>query len=460
MIIRRFAQTYGRRKFLADAARGVLATGVLTPLWPAIAATGEIGKAYPDELLSVEAYTKGKIKTGDTIDASNVEWVKDLVEPIRFEQILKHGRRLRVVKTTTDVMRTSPWEYIEATLRNAGKAKFDAVGNVVNGADGRPWIGGNPFPDPRSGLELFAAQTLSWGRHDASFYAVKMQEVEDDGKVKFDYAGGWAELSPIGRVVMEPKPYWPGHEDRLRYQSVFFTKPFNFRGTSFLSIWDYDHRRFPDLYGYVPEFRRVRQFPSEQRFEPLLPGLSLYLSDAWAAGDPLHTWSNYRIVGRGPFLAGLSDNWNADNQNWEHAVHGGPKGKTFWNATVEMVPEAIIVEAEPTGFPRAPVSKKRVWFDARNQVVIGMLTYDRRGQPYRSFDGAYSLYESGSRRVMDGKHPYWSWAHVTASNVQTGSVTRLEQVRQIENDHFSGANDPAMYDRYLTQAALMRLGAA
>ncbi|HZR36224.1 MAG TPA: hypothetical protein VFA75_12680, partial [Nevskia sp.] len=91
--------------------------------------------------------------------------------------------------------------------------------------------------------------------------------------------------------------------------------------------------------------------------------------------------------------------------------------------------------------------------------VIGMVSYDRKGQPYRSFDGAYALYESGSKRVMDGKHPYWSWAHVHASDIQTGRVTRLEQVRQIENTHFSGANDPKMYDRYLTQKALMALGA-
>lgn len=459
MLIRRYPHDFSRRKFLGDAAKGMLATGVLMPLAKAIAATGDIAKAYPDELLSIESYTRGKIKTGDFIDDKNVEHVKDLLEPIRYEQILKQGRRLKVVPTTTDVMRTSPWEYIEATLANAGKAKFDDRGNVVHAADGRPWIGGNPFPDPKNGLELFAAQTLSWGRHDASFYAVKVLEVEADGKIKFDYAGGWAELSPVARVSMEPKPYWTGHEDKLRYQSVFFTDPFMFRGTSFLSIWDYDHNKFPNLYGYVPEFRRVRQFPSDQRFEPLLPGLSLYLSDAWAAGDPLHTWSNYKIVGRGPFLAGISQGWNAEHKNWEHGTHGGKKGTSFWDATVELIPEAIIVEAEPTKFPRAPVSKKRVWFDARNQIVVGMLTYDRRGQPYRSFDGAYSLYESGDKKFMDGKHPYWSWCHVTASNVQTGSVTRLEQVKVIEA-HQSGANDPEMYDRYLTQGALMRLGSA
>lgn len=460
MRLLRYRRDYSRRKFLQDCGRGVLATGVLTPLWQAVAADGDIAKAYPDELLSIEGYTRGRIKTGDTIDASNVEHVKDLLEPIRYHQVVEQGRRLRVVKTTTDVMRTSPWEYVEATLANAGKAAFDAKGNVVHAADGKPWIGGNPFPDPKNGLELFAAQTLSWGRHDASFYAVTMKEVERDGRIKFDYAGGWAELAPVGRVVMEPRPYWPGHEHRLRYQSVFFTKPFNFRGTSFLSVWDYDHSRFPDLYGYVPEFRRVRQFPSEQRFEPLLPGLSLYLSDAWAAGDPLHTWGNYRIVGRGPFLAGLSENWNGAHENWEHGTHGGPRDTLFWDTAVELVPEAIVVEAEPVKFPRAPVSRKQVWFDARNQVVVGMITYDRRGQPYRSFDGAYSLYEQGDKRFMDGAHPYWSWTHVTATNAQTGSVTRLEQVRVVDNEHTSGANDPETYDRYLTQGALMRLGTA
>ncbi|MDZ4078438.1 DUF1329 domain-containing protein [Hydrocarboniphaga sp.] len=458
MHIGRYDRGYSRRKFLADAARGVLSTGVLMPLSKAIADTGDIATAYPAELLSIEAYTKGRIKTGDFITDRNVEAVKDLLEPIRYRQIVEQGRKLKVAATTTDVMKTSPWEYIEATLANAGKARFDAKGNVVN-ADGKPWIGGDPFPDPKSGVELFAAQTLSWGRHDASFYAINVNEVDQDGAVRFAYSGGWAELSPVARVVMEPKPYWPGRENLLRYQSVFFTKPFTFKGTSFLSIWDYDHSTFPSLYTYVPEFRRIRQLPSDQRFEPLLPGSSLYLSDAWAAGDPLLTWGNYQIVGRGPFLAGMSNGWNAGHPNWEHKTHGGPKGNTFWDTTVELVPEAIIVEAEPVKFPRAPISKKRVWFDARNQVVVGMVTYDRQGKPFRSFDGVYSLYESNGKRHMDGKHPYWSWTHVTASNIQSGSVTRLEQVKALE-DHRSGANDPGIYDRYLTQAALLRLGSA
>lgn len=456
----RYDRGYSRRKFLRDASLGLLSTGVLAPLHKVIAATGDVSKAYPDELISIEAYTKGKLKPGDTIDAGNVQYVKDLLEPVRYEQILKMGRKLKLRATTTDIMKMSPWEFIEATQRNAGKAGYDAHGNVINKANGQPWIGGNPFPDPKTATDLMAAQTLNWGRHDASFYAFKEYDVAANGQVEFNYSGGWAEMQTVARISMDPKPYIEKFKDKLRFQTVFFLTPTAFRGTSFLSIWDYDQRVFPKLYGYVAEFRRVRQFPTDQRFEPLVPGSSLYLSDVWGAGDPMMTWGNFKIVGRGPFLGGsFTGNWNPDAPNWEHKTHGGPKGQSFWDTEVELFPETIIVECEPTGFPRAPISKKRVYFDARTQLLVSMVTYDRRGQPFRSFDGAYAHYEAGAKSVMDGKHPYWSWTHLTASDIQTGRLTRLEQVKSLEGKYSSGANDPGMFEKYLTQAALTRLGA-
>ena len=448
-----------RRHFLANTARAVAGAGVLMPLWKAIAADGDITRAYPDELLSIEAYTKGRIKPGDTIDASNVEHVADLFEPVALEQIREMGRRVRIAPTTTDIMRLSPWEYMEATLRNRGRARFNDKGNVVTD-DGSPWIGGHPFPDARTALELFAGLTLSWGRHDASLYAIKQFSLSPEGDVQYSYDAGWAELAPVGRLVLDPKPYWPGHEDYLRYQSVFFLSPESERGTSFLNLWYYDQNEFPELYGYLPHFRRIRQFPTNQRFEPLVPGSTLYLSDAWAAGDPLHTWGNYRVVGRAPLLAGVSNGWNAEHPNWEHGTHGGPQGNTFWDTTVELVPEAIICEAEPVAFSRAPVSKKRVWFDTRNMMPIAMVSYDRDGKVFRSFDGCYSLYESGDKRFMDGDHPYWSWTHVHAFDAQTRRMTRLEQVRQGPGGLATSVNDERIYERYLTRNSLMRLGRA
>lgn len=455
MWIRRYGREHTRRAFLAKLGVGAATGGVLAPLWEVLAKDGDVRRAYPDELLSIEAYTRGRLGPGAVISADTVDLVRDLLDPVRYHQVKRMGRRLELVATTTELMRLGPWEFLEATLANAGRARFAADGNIVND-DGRPWIGGHPFPAARTAVEAFAGQTLSWGRHDVCVHAAREHDVAPDGSVAYRYETVWAEMAATGRLVLKPRPYWTGREDTLRYQGVHFLSPADTR-SGYVSAWPYDQNRLPSLLGYLPQFKRVRSLPTNQRFEPLVPGSTLYLSDAWAAGDPFLLWSNYRIVGRGPALAALSRNW-VPGGDWSRGVHGGAKGETFLDTRVELVPEAIVIEAEPTGFPRAPVSTKRVWFDARTMLPFAMVSHDRRGQPFRFFDGAYSLFEEGGARVMDGAHPYWSWTHFHAHDVQTGRVTRVEQVSAI-GGHRMRVNDPAAYELYLTEAALRRLGA-
>jgi hypothetical protein len=458
MHIRKYTPDYSRRKFLENTAKGILGAGILSPVWSSAAENGDFSASYPEELLSIEQYTRGGMKPGDTIDANNVDSIQDLLDPVRFMQIKQQGRKLELVKATTDITKLSPVEYVEATFRHKGMASFNSDGNVVVNGD-KPWLGGNPFPEPKSAMELFAAVTLTWGRHDVSFYPVKTFEQDSNGHIGYKYELVWCEFAPTGRISVEPMPYWPGHEDKLRYQSVLFTVPQDFKGSSFLNIWKYDQREFPQLYGYLPQFKRVRKFPTSQRFEPLLPGSSLYFSDVWAAGDPYLTWGNYKVIARGPFLAGLTENWDSSDPNWEGKTHGGPKGDQFWDTKVELVPEVIICEAEPTGYPRAPVSKKRVWFDARTGLPLNMVTYDRKGEMFKSFDGAYSVYDNKGKQVMDGANPYWSWTHVHAHNVQSDHMTRLKQVGEISGGYKMAVNsDLGIYDEFLTKAALRRLG--
>ena len=130
MYIRKYDHNYSRRMFLDRVSKGVMAAGVLTPLWPLISHAGDMTKAYPDELLSIEGYTKGKISTGDYLTADNVEHVKDLLDPIAYNQVSQMGRKIKFVKSTTDVTKLFPHRYLEATLRNQGKAVVDADGNV------------------------------------------------------------------------------------------------------------------------------------------------------------------------------------------------------------------------------------------------------------------------------------------------------------------------------------------
>ena len=455
--LRSFDRDYSRRVFLDKTRRAMMGAGVLAAAWPSFCRSGSIASAYPDELLSIEAYTRGKLKAGDLITSDNVEFVAGLLDPVRLHQVQSMGRTLQLVPTTTDIGLLLPHDYVEATLRNRGRAVFDATQNVVT-REGKPWIGGNPFPEPSSPLEVMAAHTLSWGRHDASFYATREFDLDEKGNVAYQYASCWAEMAAVGRVTLDPKPYWPGHEGKLRYQSVFFVTPTDIRGTAYLNIWSYDQSRFPELYGYIPAFKRVRQFPANQRFEPLNPGSELYLSDAWAAGDPFLTWGNYRVVHRGPLLGAVSRGWNSTRPDWSHGTHGGPKGNMFWDTAVELVPEVIVIEAEPTGFPRAPIGRKRVWFDARTLLPLAMTSYDRRGEIFRHFDGAYSMYDDGRMRIMDGHQPYWSWTTVHAYNVQTNRMTRIEQVSEVAGGHRMRVNDENIYEKYLTVTALRRLG--
>ena len=459
MHIRKFDHDYSRRAFLAKA--GTMAgAGILAPLWPTIAHSADISKVYPDEVMSVDAYTKGKVKTGDYITAANVEFVKDLLAPILYKQIKEMGRRIKIVPTTRDVTKLFPADYLEATLRNNGKAKFDKDSNIVNGADGKPWIGGNPFPDAKTGIEAMANLTMSWGRANNCVYAIKDYDIGPDGKVSYQYDFGWFEENAVSRLG-SGGPYKAGHEDKLRYQMVLFTGPSDVRGTAYLSTWYNDQRKFPDLVGYVPAFKRVRKFPTNQRFEPLVAGISFYLSDAWASGDPLLTWGNFKFVERRPMLGAQSQNWWGDSPNWEAPVQGGPLGQTFFDTNYEMCPECLVIDSEPIGFPRAPVGKKRVWIDTRNMEFIASHTYDRRGELFKSFEPVFSQYEKGNLRDLDhtGKNSTWSWTGVLCHDVQSNRMSRFQQNKECTGGLKSARNVEGMYEKFLTEQAISRLGA-
>ena len=461
MHIKKYDFDYSRRFFMEKTAKGMMGAGVLTSLWPLIGNTGDITKAYPEELQSLEAYTKGKVKEGDVITAENVEHVKDLLDPVAYVQVAQMGRRIRVRPQTTDVSKLFPNDFYKATLKNQGLAAMDANGNVVTKDGGKPWIGGAPFTDPQNGLEAFANITLSWGRHDTSVYAVEDNDIGPAGDIEYQYQLAWCEQNTVALVSNPDGPYLEGQHDKLRYQSVWFTYPNDAKGTSFLNIWKYDQREFPDLFGYLPAFKRVRRFPTNQRFEPIVPGITFFLSDAWAAGDPMLTWGNYKVIGRGPFLGSQSGTWYGDQENWskDSSLHGGAKGLNFYEVDFEFCPEVVVIEAEPTGYPRAPVSKKRVWLDLRNMAAIGYVTYDRRGELWRSFEIGFSQQTKGDLAQLERNgHPVWSWSYVHAHDVQTNRFTRFNHAQSVKGGLKTEFDIDGAYEKYLTIQAIRRLG--
>lgn len=462
MHIRKYDFDYSRRMFMEKTAKGIAGAGVLAPLWPMMAhSADDVSKAYPDELLSISVHTKGKVKPGDTITKDNLQYVEHLLDPIAAMQVKTMGRRIHIIDSTKDTTKLFPYDYLEATLKNRGKAKMGTDGNVYT-QDGAPWIGGMPFPEAKDGVEATANLTLSWGRHDYSQYAVRDWDIDPSGKLSYQYDFVWAELNTTARVDGK---IWGDKKDLLRYQSVWFTSPQDTAGSSFLNTWYYDQNKFPDLQGYLPAFRRVRQFPTNQRFEPLVPGVTIFLSDAWAAGDPMGTWGNYKIVERKPMLGviGGRNFMGGYHPNYERPVHGGPQGQTFHDVWMELVPECIVVDAEPTGYPRAPVGKKRTWIDVRNGMYVAYNTYDRRGEIWKSFEPHYAQYSNDKMTVKDKTgHPNWSWVGVLSHDLQANRMSRFVQAKEVTGGYKSGwdAGNVDVYNKYLTVQAIQRLGAA
>ena len=219
MHIKKYDFDYSRRFFMEKTAKGLGGAGVLASIWPMICESGDITKAYPEELWNIEAYTKGKVKVGDVINADNIDLVQDLVDPILYQEVKQDGREFFIQETDTDVTRMYPPFYLDATISNQGKAAFDSNGNVVVKDSGANWIGGHPFPIPNDGNEAIANLSLSWGRHDQSIFAIPTVSLNPEGETSYEYDFVWAEQQCAGLVnpnISPVRPYLPGHEDKTR----------------------------------------------------------------------------------------------------------------------------------------------------------------------------------------------------------------------------------------------------
>lgn len=460
MHTRKYDLDYSRRFFLEKTVMGIGGAGVLAALWPEACRSGAIDNVYPDELHDIEVFTKGNIKIGDVIDIDNIDLIQDLVDPILYQEVKQDGRKFFIQESPTAIDTMYPPYFLDATIRNQGQAKFDSVGNVYT-LDGQPWIGGLPFPEPQTGNEAIANITLSWGRHDKCMYPIPALVVNQDGKVAYEYDFIWAEQQCTGLVhPNRPAVHLPGHEDKARLQSIWFTHTPDVKGSAFLSIWKYDQREIPELHGYLPQLKRVRRFPANQRFEPYMPGMNLYLSDAWASGDPMLTWGNFKIIHRGPFLGSTHFQWLPENENWRPPLVGGQRGETYFYVGKSLIPEVIVFEGEPVGYPNAPVSKRRIFMDARNMTPVLAITYDRHGEAWKSFEGGGGQRLAGGQQTLttDGR-PEWTWNWAIAHDVRVNDVIRIYHGETCRGNWTSALDpDEDMVNNYMTKQAIRRLG--
>jgi hypothetical protein len=198
----------------------------------------------------------------------------------------------------------------------------------------------------------------------------------------------------------------------------------------------------------------------DQRFEPQFPGNTFFVTEYWSTGDPLLTWGNFKLVGKGPMLAGAHHCADLDQPNWLHKTCGGKSGVKYWRTRMELVPEAYVVELEPVAYPRAPIGKKRIWYDARTLTPLTMISYDRQGKVWKQWEGGFDYYERkpGMKWIEGVPEHFWSWTHVHAHDLQSNRMSRFYFAQTVPGGYHATIDDPRLFGDFCSIEALERLG--
>ena len=381
-----------RRDFLKKT--GVfMGAGLLQPVLSLIDAGKTVEAAYPEEVLSIEKYTKGKVKPGMIITKENVELIKDIAtEGLVVE--LQRGAQIKIAETTTRPEAKQPKFWLDATLRHNGQAVLDKSGQLWHKSGG-PWIGGAPFPEPKSALEAIWSYKFSPRRYDNVRVISTTSHIDTNGVLVRKDEAIFMQIQTVGRLVVDPKPVVSQYKDELHRVLLSLHKPFDSYGLAVLTTVHYDASRLPDTNLYIPTLRRTRRVPSSQRFEPTGPYAVHYTSDFDIQNDPVLTWS-WNLAGRKPMLGPSPSNvgTRAKGAKREDFVFP-PFPDKFPRTTWELRPEMLLLDGVPH-LPGANYSKKRVYFDPIYLITEQADIWDMAGKMWK-----YLLFIWGDTGVSD-----------------------------------------------------------
>jgi hypothetical protein len=381
-----------RRGFLKRTG-AFIGAGMLQPVLSLIDAGKTVEAAYPEEVLSIEKYTKGRVKPGMVISKDNVDLVKDIApEGLLVE--LQRGAQIKIGETTLKPDAVNPTFWVQATLRNNGQAMLDQKGQLWT-KDGKPWIGGAPFPEPKTALEAVWNYKFNPRRYDDLRVISQVVTVDTNGTVVRRDGAIYMQIQTVGRLVVDPKPVQPKYKDEIHRTLLSLTEPFDVYGLAVASTIYYDATKLPDTDLYIPTLRRTRRVPSTQRFEAASPYSTYYVSDLDIQNDPVLTWS-WTMVGRKPMLAPSPSNIGARaKEAKKEDFIFPPSDEKFPRSTWELRPEMLLVDGVPH-LPGANYSKKRMYIDGIYQRAQMADIWDMAGKLWK-----YFVFLTGKTGVSD-----------------------------------------------------------
>jgi hypothetical protein len=323
---------------------------------------------------TIEDLTKGKVHIGDTITLDKVEHIKDFLPESTYQRMRK-GLEIKLGPTTPkDKFRSG--RFWEATERNKGLAVLDK-NNRLRTKDGKPWIGGLPFPEPKSGIEVMYNLLERIWPGDDWYFESQIALIDSKGRLYSHRVNRFGGVFLRGRTELEPLGVYPGYEGEFMRMFFCYTLPFDLNGLAALTIRSDDPNKLDEMYAYIPSLRRTRRLSTAQR-DDSPSGDDVPLCDYNTFDDPIGVW-NFKILARKQMIIPgyTNDREPTKEGRWNMPRYAGKFLKFIYELR-----NVFVIEATPIG-PRA-YSKKIIYITDGFLGAPTAEAYDRAGKLWRS----------------------------------------------------------------------------
>jgi len=314
---------------------------------------------------------------GKTIDASNVDEVKDLLPQIAYLAIKsKNWNAYAPVEPATINWRPSKG-FIEATKRYMEKVTCDSEWPYIL----HNYVAGCPFPRPGNDPVKIAwnrdrgcYEGDSWSCHTIVF------EVYDHKGRGRTVGCDYNRLYWAYRTDIDPKPELPGNKAGIyRTTGLRVYSPFDLAGLSMLVIKYKDTTKEEDLYLYVPTMRRVRRLSAGQRCDSLA-GTDAAWDDCDVYDGEVRQ-NDYKFIG-------IQDKLTWYDVHYPYPETADWKGGYFSGLPLQKHP-MYVMEAN-SNIPNFCYSK-RIWYiDPISFRIYNSTLYDRKGRLWKEQFSAMS----------------------------------------------------------------------
>jgi hypothetical protein len=331
------------------------------------------------------------LQPGMTIDQSNVEQFKDVLDPAMYMFVKNGDTEIKVGETTDFALHPS---YVDATRRYSGDVSLGAnAGEISETVAGRPFPQEPSMDDPRAGEKLAwnYKYGYNWGDSAAIYPFYWTMRNMETGKKERVLKMNFHFLNFTHRTQQEPYPeITPNPSELFRGIYVQVLEPFDVKNTQLLIHRFEDDTKVDNAYLYLGFQRRVRRLSSGQTTDAFL-GTDIMIEDFEGyngrISDMKWTYKGTKNLLMPMYnhndLEQFDTEVHPDDADGFQMVAFGGKGGCFPQITWQLR-KVYVVESEPVD-ENHPISKREHYMDAQTFIIPRNITYDRKGDMWKSW---------------------------------------------------------------------------